>query len=89
MRKGDKLYSKLSYKIYMLINTEYEILSIFDISSSSSEKDLYYVMSSERYINPFGHPENSIVFDQNDIDILFYTKKEFRKIKLNKINEKR
>lgn len=89
MKIGDQLYCKLSYKNFILKNSTYEILSIFNISSSSSEKDLYYNMRSEIYIDPYGQTEDSIVFDQNDIESLFYTQQEIRKIKLEKLNEYR
>ena len=83
MKKGDKLYCKKTNK-YFIENSFYEILSIFNISSSL-EKDLYYNIRSERHINPYGNTDNSIVISQEDIDTHFYTKQEVRKIKLEKL----
>lgn len=83
MNIGDKIYCKKTYE-HFIKNSDYKIICISRISPFSDR--LFYTISSERYINTHGQTENSMVISQKEVNNIFYSKQEYRKIKLEKLN---
>jgi hypothetical protein len=81
MKKGDTLYCKVDY-IFGLkrLNTKNVDYKIVDIFQRFDIKHTQYLVSNDNGDLP-------CIFYKEEIDKYFYTEKEVRKIKLEKLND--
>lgn len=81
MKKGDTLYCKVDYIFdYKRLNTKNVGYKIVNILERFDYKYTQYLVSNDK-----GNPP--CIFYNEEIDKYFYTEKEYRKIKLLKIND--